>query len=313
MRKPRESALEKTDLAHSVQLKFESGSGGAAFSRSTLVALPRVRVERYVGAVGKTLTGIMNVPEGFSTVVRNLGGTYLMRPQVGARVLVVPPQSAAFMRGPARVTIQAAKGEHLTEIVIWPSAFLLYLDAWVSEQRTPKTGEMRRAVACKPIQPNLVSSLNRLDHAYKAGDLSEPLLCSALYELVGRLLVGDDEFQLASVPDDLPATIMDLTKLVQQDPSQPWPLKDAADEAGYSPFHFSRVFKSLAGFGFHEFVDRSRTEMAINMLTASDDPIDVIAAKCGFGTTQGLRESVKEYLGLVPSELRTVPDSPVEF
>ena len=303
--------MEKSDLAHSVQLKFEAGASGS-FSKNTLVALPRVRVERYVGTVGKTLTGVMNVPEGYSTILRNLEGTFLMRPQVGARVLVVPPQSASFIRGPARVTLQAAKGEHATEIVIWPSAFLMYLDAWVSEQRTPKTGEMRRAVACKPIQPNLNNALQRLDFAYRAGELSEPLLCSSLYELVGRLLVGDDEFQLASVPDDLPTTILDLTKLVQQDPSQPWPLKDAADEAGYSPFHFSRVFKSLAGFGFHEFVDRSRTELAINLLTSTDDPIEVIAAKCGFGTTQGLRESVKEYLGLVPSELRTVPDSPVE-
>lgn len=276
------------------------------------MSLPRVRVERYAGSVGKTLTGVMNVPEGYSTILRNLDGTFLIRPQVGARVLVVPPQSASFVRGPARVTVQAAKGDHVTEIVIWPSALLLYLDAWVTEQRTPKTGEMRRAVACKPIHPNLNAALSRLDLAYRAGDLSEPLLCSALYELVGRLLVGEDEFQLASVPDDLPSTIMDLTKLVQQDPSQPWPLKDAADEAGYSPFHFSRVFKSLAGFGFHEFVDRSRTELAINMLTSTEDPIDVIAAKCGFGTTQGLRESVKEYLGLVPSELRTVPDSPVD-
>src|SRR5262249_26836096 len=156
-------------------------------------------------------TGVMNVPEGFSTTLRNLDGTFLMRPQVGARVLVVPPQSAAFMRGPARVTIQAAKGDHQTEIVIWPSAFLHYLDAWVSDQRTPKTGEMRRAVACKPIKPNLSGALQRLDSGYRAGELTEPLLCSALYELVGRLLVGEDEFQLASVPDDLPATIMDLT------------------------------------------------------------------------------------------------------
>lgn len=304
--------MEKTDLAHSVQLRFEVAPGGGAFTKTNIVSLPRVRVERYVGEFNKTVTGVMNVPEGFSTILRNLDGTYLMRPQVGARVLVVPPQSAAFMRGPARVTIQAAKGPHHTEIVIWPSAFLMYLDAWVSDQRTPKTGEMRRAVACKPIQPNLTAALNRLETSYKAADLSEPLLCSSLYELVGRLIVGEDEFQLASVPDDLPATIMDLTKLVQQDPSQPWPLKDAADEAGYSPFHFSRVFKALAGFGFHEFVDRSRTEMAISLLTSTEDPIDVIAAKCGFGTTQGLRESVKEYLGLVPSELRTVPDSPVD-
>jgi AraC-like DNA-binding protein len=96
---------------------------------------------------------------------------------------------------------------------------------------------------------------------------------------------------------------------VRENPALPWPLKDAADMAGYSPFHFSRVFKGLVGYGFHEYVDRCRTECAVELLVTTDMPVDLVASTCGFGTTQGLRESVKEYLGLVPSELRAVPDS----
>ena len=42
-------------------------------------------------------------------------------------------------------------------------------------------------------------------------------------------------------------------------------------------------------------------------------PVDLVASTCGFGTTQGLRESVKEYLGLVPSELRTIPESLIDM
>jgi transcriptional regulator GlxA family with amidase domain len=60
--------------------------------------------------------------------------------------------------------------------------------------------------------------------------------------------------------------------------------------------------------GFHEFVDRTRTEYAVHLLTSTDHAIDVVATEAGFGTTQGLRESVKEYLGLVPSELRSTPE-----
>jgi hypothetical protein len=40
-------------------------------------------------------------------------------------------------------------------------------------------------------------------------------------------------------------------------------------------------------------------------LLAGEMPLDCVAQACGFGTTQGLRESIKEYLGLVPSELRS--------
>jgi AraC family transcriptional regulator len=129
--------------------------------------------------------------------------------------------------------------------------------------------------------------------------------------VVARLVVGADQVQLAAVPLDLPDTIRDLVAKVRASPSLAWPLKDAADMAGYSPFHFSRVFKNLVGYGFHEYVDRSRTECAVEMLCTTDNAVDVVASSCGFGTTQGLRESVKEYLGLVPSELRSIPE-PIE-
>ena len=78
--------------------------------------------------------------------------------------------------------------------------------------------------------------------------------------------------------------------------------------AGYSPFHFSRVFKQIVGYGFHEYVDRCRTAMAVDQLCSTDSPADLIAASCGFGTSHGLRESMKEYLGLVPSELRAMTE-----
>jgi AraC-like DNA-binding protein len=142
-------------------------------------------------------------------------------------------------------------------------------------------------------------------------ELMEPQVVSFIYEVVARLVVGLDQVQLAAVPLDLPDTIKDLVAKVRLNPSLGWPLKDAADMAGYSPFHFSRVFKNLVGYGFHEYVDRSRTECAVEMLCTTDNAVDVVASSCGFGTTQGLRESVKEYLGLVPSELRAIPD-PIE-
>jgi len=135
------------------------------------------------------------------------------------------------------------------------------------------------------------------------------LMLSAIYEAVAKLMVSADEVQLATVPEDLPETLRILTQKVRSSPALAWPLKEAADMAGYSPFHFSRVFKQLVGYGFHEYVDRCRTESAIDMLISTESAVDLVASSCGFGTTQGLRESVKEYLGLVPSELRSLPEA----
>jgi transcriptional regulator GlxA family with amidase domain len=47
----------------------------------------------------------------------------------------------------------------------------------------------------------------------------------------------------------------------------------------------------------------------VKLLATSERPVESVAQAAGFGTTQGLRESIKEYLGLVPSELRSGPIS----
>ena len=73
-------------------------------------------------------------------------------------------------------------------------------------------------------------------------------------------------------------------------------------------FQDVRVFKQMVGYGFHEYVDRCRTELAVNLLVSSNIAVDNVATNAGFGTTQGLRESVRDYLGLVPSEFRSLPE-----
>jgi AraC-like DNA-binding protein len=192
-------------------------------------------------------------------------------------------------------------------IITWPAVIAPGLEAWIGAKYTSKGGS--RNVSCRAIEPHFVSLLSRIEAARTGPeDIVEPLLLGIIHEAVAQLSTGPNEMTLATVPSGLPDTIQDLIKEARQNSSLSWPLKEAADKAGYSPFHFSRVFKQLVGYGFHEYVDRCRTEAAVEMLISSDTAVDLIASACGFGTTQGLRESVKEYLGLVPSELRNIPE-----
>jgi AraC-like DNA-binding protein len=207
--------------------------------------------------------------------------------------------------------LQAARGEHQALVLTWHSNVTGLLNHWIdARQNNRTTPGSARNIACKPIDPYFKPTLARFDEAIAgSADMMEPLIVSFLYETVCRLMSSLDQVQLAAVPADLPETIAGLVQRVRSNPALAWPLKEAADAAGYSPFHFSRVFKNLVGYGFHEYVDRCRTECAVEMLCTTDHAVDLIASTCGFGTTQGLRESVKEYLGLVPSELRSVPDA----
>lgn len=242
----------------------------------------------------------------------NFKGTLIGRTGPSGRLVLAPPRSITFIRG-MRLVVQAARGDHEVLILTWPSVVAPLLEHWISS-RTASNAKgsasfVARNVACKPIDPHFQVASQRLKDAIsEGGDAMEPLIVSVVYEVVSRLMVGMDQVQLAAVPLNLPETISELVSKVRENPAVAWPLRDAADMAGYSPFHFSRVFKNLVGYGFHEYVDRCRTECAVEMLCTTDHAVDLVASTCGFGTTQGLRESVKEYLGLVPSELRAVPD-----
>jgi len=241
----------------------------------------------------------------------NLRGTLIARTSLQSKLVLIPPRSLTYVRG-TKLIVQAARGEHHSQVLSWDSRVTPLLDQWIVTRQNSRTerGPVR-SIACKPIEPHFKGALERFSGAVGSGELMEPQVVSFLYEVVSRLMVGMDQVQLAATPVGLPETIQELIKEVRGNPALPWPLRDAADKAGYSPFHFSRVFKNLVGYGFHEYVDRCRTECAVDMLCTTDSPVDLVASTCGFGTTQGLRESVKEYLGLVPSELRALPD-PIE-
>ncbi|MFX6834700.1 helix-turn-helix domain-containing protein, partial [Acinetobacter baumannii] len=83
-----------------------------------------------------------------------------------------------------------------------------------------------------------------------------------------------------------------------------WSLKRAADMVGYSTFHFSRTFRAVTKLGFPDYVDRARTDFAVNLILNNEEHFDAVAQQSGFATTSSLRSALKEHLGLLPSELR---------
>lgn len=270
-----------------------------------------MRLENVGGTVQRTVAGVIGLRDKVCALCFNTRGTLLARTGVQGKLIIIPPRSATFLRGPVRLIVQAARGEHQVHVLTWPSVLTPYLEHWAINRSASRPGNpSSRHVACRPIDPHLKTTFEKFDNLRTGpSESAEMMAISIVYEMTAKLMMGSDEVQLAALPAGLPDTILELTHKVRKNPAQPWPLREAADEAGYSPFHFSRVFKQLVGYGFHEYVDRSRTEMAVDLLVTTDQPVDMISTACGFGTTQGLRESVKEYLGLVPSELRAVPES----
>ena len=290
-------------------MNFDCGASPTPVRKVEQLGMQYIRLETMTGNVAKTATGVCTVPPNMNALCINLKGTLIARTGSQGKLVLIPPRSLTYIRN-TRLIVQCARGEHSSLILSWNTVVTNLMERWITERQAQKGNSNPRMVACQPIDPHFKDAFGRFEKLLASpSEAIEPLIVSFLYEVCTKIMNTVDQVQLAATPLDLADTVKELIAKVRQNPALPWPLKEAADMAGYSPFHFSRVFKNLVGYGFHEYVDRCRTECAVELLVTTEMAVDLVAGTCGFGTTQGLRESVKEYLGLVPSELRAIPDA----
>lgn len=298
----------------------ENGNGAlltkesASLHRVELLKSNQVNVELITGTIAQTLPTVFKVPETSHALILVCQGTLLVRRDADPRWSVVAPRAIAFALGDSNLKMNISRGEHQFYIITWKTSAFQVLDAWIQSHIVdPQTKQAKRQCPlCKPMLPDGLSGLARVDQLLRSSAPNGlPAVLTLISESVGLTLIGESEIGLSPLPSDIPSVIRNLTDKVKRRPDASWPIKDAADLVGYSPFHFSRVFKGIVGYGFHEYVDRCRTEYAVNLLTKTEEPIEIIAATAGFGTAQSLRESVKEHLGLLPSELRLVGEDQV--
>jgi AraC family transcriptional regulator len=81
-------------------------------------------------------------------------------------------------------------------------------------------------------------------------------------------------------------------------------LKDVAQEAFLSEFHFHRIFKSLTGETVKDFLQRLKIERAAIRLKHSKDEIGQIACDNGYENHETFTRAFKKYFQLTPQEYR---------
>ncbi|OLF16136.1 GlxA family transcriptional regulator [Actinophytocola xanthii] len=102
----------------------------------------------------------------------------------------------------------------------------------------------------------------------------------------GRGVLGDvREWVLANLAADLRVEVL-------------------AERACMSPRNFARVFQREFGMTPGAFVERARVEAARRELTGGADGVEVVAARCGFGTAETMRRAFHRQLGVGPTEYR---------
>lgn len=81
-------------------------------------------------------------------------------------------------------------------------------------------------------------------------------------------------------------------------------LEQAAEIAGFSKYHFSRLFKEFTGITFQEYLTRQRIRHAEELLTDSKISITDIALASGFSSVSNFNRSFQMYNHCSPSQFR---------
>lgn len=85
----------------------------------------------------------------------------------------------------------------------------------------------------------------------------------------------------------------------------PLTLDILAGVAGFSPFHFHRIFKSLAGETLNEYIWRARLEKAANLLAyLPEQSILEISLGCGFSSPAVFSRAFRDRFAVSPSQFR---------
>lgn len=81
-------------------------------------------------------------------------------------------------------------------------------------------------------------------------------------------------------------------------------LQRLAEHCLVSPFHFSRIFKTIMKSSPHQYLNSVRLTHAKIVLIETSSPVSDVAYECGFNSPEHFVTTFKQYYKMKPSELR---------
>lgn len=103
-----------------------------------------------------------------------------------------------------------------------------------------------------------------------------------------------------------PAALKRVIEMIEALFDQSIKLKDLAEQAGMSVYHFSRSFKHSTGSTPHSYVNRRRLERASDLLRSSDMSITQIGIDSGFSSSSHFSTAFTQTFGISPVSYRAL-------
>ena len=83
-------------------------------------------------------------------------------------------------------------------------------------------------------------------------------------------------------------------------------LDDVADIAGFSKYHFSRLFKQFTNVSFYKFLNQKRIALAEKQLADANNSITDVAINSGFSSMSSFIRMFKQIKNCTPTEFRNM-------
>lgn len=95
-----------------------------------------------------------------------------------------------------------------------------------------------------------------------------------------------------------------VLRTIDEQLAEPLRLSHLAAIAGMSPFHFARIFRENVGEPPAQYVQRRRTERAVDLIRETKLPLAEIAYRTGFSSQSHMTRRVKATTGRTPRQVR---------
>ena len=154
----------------------------------------------------------------------------------------------------------------------------------------------------KELSSQLCSFLTEIYTLYSGWkDLAETYIYLKLLTFFLRVL----EYRSGNENDDAyNERFRSVLRYIDQNYSSPITLDELADKAGYSKYHFSRIFKKHCRASFVDYLNRRRVRAAELLLVNEDISVTDAAMQVGFSSLSTFNRVFREHKGCTPSEFR---------
>jgi transcriptional regulator GlxA family with amidase domain len=116
---------------------------------------------------------------------------------------------------------------------------------------------------------------------------------------------GQAQFVESPIPTLAGSDLFSATMTwMAENPGEAVTVEDLAERAAMSPRTFARRFRATTGTTPLQWMVRQRVLFAQRLLETTDEPVERVAERCGFGSAAGLRQHFRRSLATSPLAYR---------